>query len=189
MTRLSTKPLRALALAALLLAGPGAGGLGGPAAAEAFGEGYVIYENAEPVPDLPLKHKAGGMIRDVSLQDFAGKVVVLNFWATWCPPCVAEMPSLDRLQTALGPEGVEVVAVSEDRGGFRQVDPFFEARGLEALERYVDEGGRLARHFGVKAMPTTVLIGPDGVPVGAVEGAAEWDSPEAQALLRKLLAD
>lgn len=185
MTRLSTKPLRALALAALLLAPAGAGA----AAADAFGEGYVIYENAEPVPDLAFKHKAGGLIRDLDLQDFAGKVVVLNFWATWCPPCVAEMPALDRLQTALGPEGVEVVALSEDRGGFAQIDPFFDERGLEHLERYFDAGGRLARHFGVTAMPTTVLIGPDGVPVGAVEGAAEWDSPEAQALLRKLLAD
>lgn len=185
MTRPLRKPLRALALAALLLVAPG---LAGPASAqEGFGDGYVIYENAEPVPAVAFRHKAGGLIRDVSLQDFAGKVVVLNFWATWCPPCVAEMPSLDRLQAALGEEGLEVVALSEDRGGFQQIDPFYEARGLERLARYVDEGGALARHFGISVMPTTILIGRDGVPVGEVRGAAEWDSPEAQKLLRALL--
>ncbi|MEX0758170.1 MAG: TlpA disulfide reductase family protein [Tistlia sp.] len=191
------KPLRAptrTAALAALLAGLVAvllrGGAGLPvptAVAAGLGEGYVIYENAEPVPDISFKHKTGGLVREVSLRDFAGKVVVLNFWATWCPPCVAEMPSLDRLQAALGPEGVEVVALSEDRGGFAQVDPFYEARGLERLERYVDEGGALGRHFAIRAMPTTILIGPDGIPVGAVEGAAEWDSPEAQKLLRALL--
>jgi thiol-disulfide isomerase/thioredoxin len=191
MTRPLRKPLRALlralALAALLAAAPG---LAGPAPAQdGFGEGYVIYENAKPVADIAFKHKAGGLIRDVSLQDFAGKVVVLNFWATWCPPCVAEMPSLDRLQAALGGKGIEVVALSEDRGGFAQIDPFYEARGLENLARYVDEGGALARHFGISVMPTTILIGRDGVPVGEVRGAAEWDSPEAQKLLRALLGE
>ncbi len=189
MTRSLRKLLRAralpaaLALACLAVALPP---LARPAAA--LDEGYVIFEGAEPVPATPFKHKAGGLVRDVSLQDFEGQVVVLNFWATWCAPCVAEMPSLDRLQAALGDQGITVVALSEDRGGFAQIEPFYEARGLENLERYVDEGGRLARHFEVRVMPTTLLIGPDGVPVGQVEGAAEWDSPEAQKLLKALRA-
>ncbi|WP_218822765.1 TlpA family protein disulfide reductase [Tistlia consotensis] len=178
------KPLRMLAVAALLLAplapGPAA------AASGSLADGYVIYEHARPVPDLPFKQRLDGMIRDVSLKDFAGKVVVLNFWATWCPPCVAEMPSLDRLQGDLGGEGIVVVALSEDRGGFAVVDPFYAGKGLSTLARYSDPDGRLARHFGIKVMPTTILIGPDGIPVGEIEGGAEWDSPEAKRLLQAL---
>ena len=200
MSRLLRKPLRAAAASAprsaalgLLLAGallavstPGGEVLAQPRDA-ALGDGYVIYENAEPVPATPFRHKVEGLVREVDLRDFAGRVVVLNFWATWCAPCVAEMPSLDRLQAALGDEGIAVVALSEDRGGFTQIDAFFEDHGLAALERYHDPNGAVAQAFGLAALPTTVLIGPDGVPVGEVSGAAEWDSPEAQKLLRALL--
>lgn len=190
MIRSLRKPLRALCLVALLFAPlPLAADAGVAQAGKAFSERYTVYEDAEAVPAITFKHKTEGLIRDLSLQAFVGRVVVLNFWATWCPPCVAEMPSLDRLQAAMGEEGVTVIALSEDRGGFDQVDPFYEEQGLTNLERYVDVGGELARHFQVGVMPTTVLIGPDGVPVGAVAGAAEWDSPEAKKLLRALGGD
>ena len=115
----------------------------------------------------------------VSLEDFRGKVVLLNFWATWCPPCVYEMPSLDALQGLLGGEGLAVLTVSVDRQGLSIVKPFLRDLAVQHLKAYLDPRGSLAADFGVTAMPTSYVIDAQGRIVGALRGAAAWDSPEA----------
>jgi thiol-disulfide isomerase/thioredoxin len=161
-----------------------------PALAQQPAEGGVLAENftwlepPEPAPATPFALGDGG---ETTLAAFRGRVVLLNFWATWCAPCVREMPSLDRLQAKLGDEGLEVVAVSEDFAGLEQVRPFFERLQLENLAIYLDSDGALAKALGIAGLPTTLLIDREGRIVGGLEGPAEWDSDEAVALIRGYL--
>jgi thiol-disulfide isomerase/thioredoxin len=122
-----------------------------------------------------------------TLADFRGRVVLVNFWATWCAPCVREMPSLERLQAALGGPDFTVIALSEDRSGWDKIGPFREKLGLKALPLFHDL--RSAAMFAVKAtsLPTTVLYDRDGTEIGRLARPAEWDSPEAVALIRHYL--
>jgi thiol-disulfide isomerase/thioredoxin len=96
------------------------------------------------------------------------------------------MPALDRLHAALAPEGIEVAAISVDRGGLRQVAPFFEVHGLKHLPVYLDPTGASMRAFAVRGLPTTIVIDRQGRDAGRLEGAAHWDSEPAKRLLRAL---
>jgi thiol-disulfide isomerase/thioredoxin len=100
----------------------------------------------------------------------------VNFWATWCAPCIKEMPSLARLQAKLG--DLAVVAVSEDRRGAEVVDPFVAKLALGKLPIYLDAKNDLGHGFGVEGLPTSYLIDRDGRIVATLEGAAEWDSAD-----------
>ena len=119
--------------------------------------------------------------------DFAGQGLVLNFWATWCPPCVAEMPSLARLQAAVRAERVAVLPLSSDRGGRAQVADFYARIRLEGLGIWLDPRGAAARAFGVRALPTTVILDRAGQEVARLEGPAEWDSRAMVATIRELV--
>ena len=134
-----------------------------------------------PAPIEPFFDADG---REVSLQGFGGKVVLLNLWATWCAPCLKELPSLDRLQAQLGGDRFQVIAVSVDRRGAEAVRPFFEKLKISHLTIYVEPKGRLADMIGLQILPSTIIIGPHGLMLGRMIGAAEWDAPEALALLR-----
>ena len=161
--------------------------LSGPALADEpsvdgdLAESFAWLTPPAPAPQTPFQTGGG---QEVRLEVFRGRVVLLNFWATWCAPCIREMPSLDRLQAKLGDEGLEVVAVSQDFAGLKVVKPFFERLDLANLELYLNSGGQLARTIGVVALPTTLLIDREGRVVGGVEGPAEWDSEEAVRLIR-----
>ena len=141
-------------------------------------------ESPKPAPATPIDTADG---QETSLAAFQGRVVLLSFWATWCEPCVREMPSLDRLQAKLRGEGLAVVAVSEDFAGLELVQPFFERLKLENLAIYLDSDGALGKAFGIAGLPTTLLIDRQGRVVGGLEGPAEWDSDEAIALIRHYL--
>jgi thiol-disulfide isomerase/thioredoxin len=134
-----------------------------------------------PAPIEPFLDADGN---EVTLHDFGGKIVLLNLWATWCAPCLQELPSLDRLQAALGGDRFQVVAVSVDRRGAEAVRPFFEKLKIEHLTIYVESKDRLAQALGLQILPSTIIIGPHGLMAGKLVGAAEWDAPEALALLR-----
>jgi thiol-disulfide isomerase/thioredoxin len=142
---------------------------------------FRLLGNPRPAPDAPFTDAAGKVLR---LAKFRGKVVLLNFWATWCAPCKREMPALDRLQGALGGPRFEVVALSLDRTGIKVVGPFFEEIGLKNLAVYLDRRGKVQRAFNITRFPTTVLLDPRGFEVGRLEGPAEWMAPEARALIR-----
>ena len=124
-----------------------------------------------------------------TLSDFSGKGIVLNFWATWCAPCVREMPALDHLRAALETDGIEVLALSSDRGGASVVEQFYRQNGIENLPITLDDGLRSARALKVRGLPTTVLIDANGFDVGRLIGAAEWDSEDALSLIRGCLSD
>jgi len=137
-----------------------------------------------PVPDFAFTDKTGAVL---SLADFKGKVVLLNIWATWCAPCVKELPALDRLQAKLARDDATVIALSIDRGGLAQVARFFDRLEIRNLAIHLDPQSRVWRALKVKALPLTLLIDPAGREVGRIEGAAEWDAQEAVALIRSYI--
>ncbi|MEX2616843.1 MAG: TlpA disulfide reductase family protein [Alphaproteobacteria bacterium] len=137
-----------------------------------------------PAPDVEFLNAAGEAL---TLSAFRGKVVLVNFWATWCAPCIREMPSLDRLKAKIGDNDFEIVAISEDRKGAEVAIPFLKKLGIENFTSYFDTRMKLARGFGLIGMPTTYLIDREGNIVGSLSGTAEWDSPEAVATVRELL--
>jgi thiol-disulfide isomerase/thioredoxin len=112
----------------------------------------------------------------------------MNFWATWCAPCVEEMPALDALEAARGGEDFRVVTVSIDRGGVYDVEPFFERHGLEHLQPYFDPAGRAPAAFGLRALPTTLVIDRAGRWVGSFTGPADWAGEDALRLVDWYLA-
>lgn len=124
----------------------------------------------------------------LTLSDFKGQGIVLNFWATWCPPCVYEMPALDNLAAQLNDQGVRVIAVSEDRNALAKVPAFFKDKGIEHLDVYVDPKSALSRKFGIDGLPTTLLIGADGQEIGRIKGVLQWDEDAIVAYLARALA-
>lgn len=153
------------------------------------GGAVAAFQPSSAPTSLPELTFVDGDGRTRGLADFRGHGVVLNFWATWCVPCVAEMPSLDRLQARLAARGIEVLALSSDRGGAPVVQAFFNRHGIERLSVALDQGLRAARGLGVQGLPTTVLIDGEGREMGRLVGAAEWDSAEAVALVTDCLVD
>jgi thiol-disulfide isomerase/thioredoxin len=145
---------------------------------------FPAFEAATPPRPAPRAGLAKADGGTATLADFRGGGLVVNFWATWCPPCVREMPSLDRLRAALRGDGIEVLAVSEDRGGAETVRAFYRENGIVHLPVLVDPGMAMAREARIPGLPATLLIDADGNEVGRVMGAAEWDAPEALALVR-----
>ena len=158
------------------------------AALEALRQGemekLVLHDARAARVEVPFADGEGNEIR---LADFAGKVVVLNLWATWCPPCRTEMPSLDRLAGAMAGRDLAVVALSTDRGGPERIRKFFDEIGVEYLDVYQDARMQLAREAGAIGLPVTLLLDREGREVARVTGDAEWDSPEAKALIGKLI--
>jgi len=148
----------------------------------AQGRGYALPAGTA-APGFHLPSLAGG---DVDLGAYRGKVVVLNFWATWCPPCVEEMPSLERLHRTLGPEGLAVVAVStdEDEAELRR----FVSKNGVTMPVLRDPGGHLASGgYRTTGYPETFVLDRSGVVLQHVVGPTEWDTPEALSRFRSLL--
>ncbi|WP_235907871.1 TlpA family protein disulfide reductase [Siccirubricoccus phaeus] len=153
--------------------------------AGASGLGKLSETGPKPLPEFGFTDAEG---KPHGLADFAGRGLLINLWATWCPPCVAEMPALDRAQAALAEEGVVVLALSSDRGGRAQVEPFYQARGIRQLGLWLDPRGAAARALGARGLPTTLIIDRQGRERARLEGAAEWDQPDMLAAIRRLVA-
>ena len=145
---------------------------------------FQPLDQPRELPDVGFVDADG---RAASLADFRGRVVLLNLWATWCVPCRREMPALERLQAKLGGAEFIVLPLSIDRGGLPPVKRFYEELGLEALGIFVDQSGAATRKLATTGVPTTLLIDRDGREIGRLIGAAEWDSPDAIALIREHL--
>ena len=144
--------------------------------------------NTPPLP-VPETRFLDGSGKEVALADFKGRVVLVNFWATWCAPCIRELPSLDRLQAEIGGRDFTVLAINEDRGGAATAAPFLEKHGWKNLAVHADRQMALARALGLRGMPSTYLVDRNGRVVGSLTGVAEWDSEEAKALIRHYLKD
>jgi len=121
-----------------------------------------------------------------SFKDLKGRVILVNFFATWCLPCQWEMPEMEKLYQAYKTRGFVVVAIALDREGAPTVEPFVKERKLTYLV-VLDPSMIGARQFGIIGLPATFLIGRDGFIKGLTYGAKEWDGPEARALIESLL--
>lgn len=143
-------------------------------------QNFTPTMNGEPVPKRGFAAKNGA---ERNFSDFSGKIVLINFWATWCGPCIREMPSLQRLQTARGGKDFTVIALSQDLRGWPIVTPFLEKHDLAALPIYVDRKTAIGRALKVKGLPTSILLDRQGRELGRLAGHTEWDSPEALALI------
>ena len=124
----------------------------------------------------------------VSLSRFKGKVVLLNLWATWCPPCVYELPALDRLQQRLGGEEFVVVAVSVDRDPELAHKLFTGKLGLTHLKFYVEPPERLGQTFPLDVLPSNFIIDREGRAIGMLRSYVDWDSPAADEFFKRVLA-
>ena len=121
------------------------------------------------------------------LAEFIGHGMVINLWATWCVPCVAEMPSLATLSKALAPDDIAVLPLSSDRGGANVVRAF-SGHGIASLPVLLDPKGAAARAWHAHGVPMTIIVDRKGRERGRVEGAADWSTPAAAAEVRKLAA-
>jgi thiol-disulfide isomerase/thioredoxin len=143
----------------------------------------VLHERPQPVSEATF---LGDDEAETTLQDLAGEVVVLNFWATWCAPCREEMPTLAALQEELGDEGVRVATVATGRNDPVEIDRFLSEVGADALPRWRDPGQALTREMGVLGLPVTVILDREGQEVARLIGDADWSSDSAIAILRAL---
>jgi thiol-disulfide isomerase/thioredoxin len=136
------------------------------------------------VPPLDFVDASG---RAHSLAEFAGKGVVLNLWATWCVPCVAELPSLAALAAQVAAEGIVVLPLSSDRGGAPVVEKFYHSHGIAGLGLWIDAKGAAVQALAARGVPTTLMIDRQGRERARLEGAADWASAAAVAAIRKLV--
>jgi len=158
-----------------------------PAAAESaspkLGD-FSPFDPPLPTPNEGFEDALGGKVH---LADFKGQVVVLNFWASWCAPCVAEMPTLDALQADLGDAGLKVIAISLDRDGIKKAAPFFRRTGVKNLKLYTDRTSDLFQELEGSALPTTYLLDREGKVVEIYVGATDWNADAVKGVLKKYL--
>ncbi len=158
---------------------------GGLAAYALLGSPTTALESAQRIPLRGVRFQdARG--KALSLEDFRGRVVLLNIWATWCVPCRKEMPALDRLQQQLGGPAFEVAAVSIDQDA-NLVREFYLKHGIKSLALYIDPTTGIASTLRTVGIPTTLLVDEAGREVWRKVGPAEWDAPPSVAEIRKHL--
>lgn len=145
----------------------------------------VTLDPPEPLTNLEFVDGDG---KTRNLNEWKGKVVLLNLWASWCPPCKAEMPGLDRLQAKLGGESFTVLAISQDRTGIEAPRNHLRSAGLSNIGLFIDQKGLFTSTLKTPGLPLTVLIDREGRQVARLLGPAEWDSAEAETLIRAAIA-
>jgi thiol-disulfide isomerase/thioredoxin len=145
----------------------------------------VVHDAPRAAVAVPFTDGEGAERR---LTDWPGKVVFVNFWATWCPPCLKEMPSIDRLSAAMEGADFEVIAISTDRGDIGKPRRWLAENGIRTLELFHDPRFKLAQAAQLLGQPTTLLLDREGREIARFTGDTEWDAPEAQALIRSVIA-
>lgn len=146
-------------------------------------EAEAAATDSAPAPELTLNRLEGGNAR---LSDYRGKWVLLNFWATWCSPCVAEMPSMEEFSKKFKTKNMVVLAVSVDRGGPDKVKRFVKQYGL-TFEIFHDPDSEASNRYGVSSLPSTFVINPKGEIVSQADGMREWNDPEIVAYFNDLM--
>jgi peroxiredoxin len=152
--------------------------------------GRALTDDVRPIrpgskaPDFRAVNVVSG--DTASLRDYAGEVILLNIWATWCAPCEVEMPSMQRLHEALGPHGLKIVAVSIDEEESDYVASWVEERGL-TFDVLHDQSGAITAAYQITGWPESFVIDQNGVIVKKIWGPEEWDDPIESAVFRRLL--
>ena len=148
--------------------------------------GTIPAENPVALPPLPIVSFYDKSGKKLTLDDFKGRVVLVNLWATWCPPCVAELPSLERLQKKLPADKFAVVAISLDTTSMKVVADFLKKQHLETLAVYWDKDRQMPLKWKYDGLPTSFLLDREGNVVKRYDGAYEWDEViEVKALALK----
>jgi thiol-disulfide isomerase/thioredoxin len=145
---------------------------------------FALTANPAPLPGVAFSDASG---KRHTLAEFRGKTVLLNLWATWCAPCVKELPSLAKLQKAMG-DKLTVVPVDVGRDTPAEAAAFLKSHGINGLPAYLDADIALVRAFKAYGLPLTVLIGPDGKEIGRANGEADWGADESVAYLQAITA-
>lgn len=148
-------------------------------------QGLVLTDERMAIPPAALIDAED---QPADLSDYRGRYVLLNFWATWCAPCRAELGSLDRLQAAEGDGRFAVVTIATGPNPLPAIRKLFEDERITRLPILRDPRQDFAHALGVLALPVTVLVDPEGREIARLVGDAEWDSPEARALVAALKA-
>ncbi|MCF6444351.1 TlpA disulfide reductase family protein [Nereida sp. MMG025] len=138
-----------------------------------------------PVSSVAFTSSEGA---ELTLQEYAGKYTVVNFWATWCAPCRKEMPMLSELQSEFGGDDFEVVTIATGRNNPMGIKSFFKEVGVGNLPRHQDAKQALARDMAVLGLPVTIIIDPSGREIARMTGDADWASPSAKDMIKTLLA-
>ncbi len=147
-------------------------------------QSIVPLDAPSPLADVTFFEPDGG---ETNIAAQAGKGVVLNFWATWCAPCVREMPELDAIRASLADYGIEVLAVSTDRGGHKDIAQFYERTNIQNLTALHDPRGAASRALGVRGLPTTLIIDKNGMEVARIQGIHHYDTPATKEYLRRCI--
>ena len=143
--------------------------------------GFAVHGTPLDMPEVRFVTDDGTR---KTLDAFHGKVILLNIWATWCPPCVKEMPTLDALQADLGGSKFEVVTLSIDTGGVPVVRQFFDRVGIKHLTIYVDQTSLAFTNLRIVGLPTTMIVDADGKELARLIGPATWNEPDMEAYLK-----
>lgn len=146
---------------------------------------FLVHPEPKPLADIAFQDGSG---KPLKLSDWKGRVVLINLWATWCAPCRKEMPDLAKLQTELGSDQFEVVAISVDRKGAEASSAFLQETGADILKLYVEPSTRIVGELQSAGLPATILVDRQGREIGRLLGPAHWAAPEAFALIRAALA-
>ena len=143
-------------------------------------DGLVMHDEPRPFRDKSFLDPKG---KDVDLSAFEGSLSVVNFWATWCPPCRKELPYFEDLKADLADDGVRIVTISLDKGGRDKAAGYLEGEGL-TLPAYSDPKASLSRQMGILGLPVTAILDPDGREIGRYTGEAKWNAPAVKDWLR-----
>lgn len=146
---------------------------------------FVVHEQPKEIPEITFVDSVGDTR---SINEWKGKVVLLNLWATWCGPCRKEMPDFDKLKSTLTGDNFDVVAVSVDRGGLEKPRIFLRQMNIKDLELFNNSSGKLASSLRAFGMPTTLLLDRQGREIGRLVGPAVWKSEEAVELIQAAVA-
>ncbi len=161
---------------------------GGEATGGKAGEASYRLDRSKagtPAPDFSFGDPAGG---DARLQDAAGRPMLVNLWATWCAPCVAEMPTLDAIAAEYGPRGLAVFTISQDTQGKSVAAPFFAKHAWPHLKAWTDPDNQFGFHYATGLLPTTVIYDAHGKEMVRVIGSLDWQGKDARALIDAALA-
>ncbi len=145
--------------------------------------GLLVDETPQRLPLIVFYDQDG---KQYQLRDFRGKLLVVNLWASWCVPCITEMPSLSRLQRQMGAQGLQVITISQDRDE-RILPGFFQRLRIDNLPLYIDTLNRIPKTWNVPGLPASYIVNAQGQAVARIFGSTQWDSPEMIQFLRQYL--
>ncbi len=145
----------------------------------------IFASDPQAAPSTPFTADAGGKM---ALDDYAGQIVLLNFWATWCAPCRKEMPTLSDLQADLGGEDFAVVTIATGRNDPAAMTRFLDDIGVTNLPLHTDPRQALARDMGVLGLPVSIILNRQGQEIARLQGEADWASDSARAIIAALIA-